>query len=51
MMEVGLLGDGYLLLFYSSTDSNVSVVFDRFYITLFSALEKTHCALIACVSE
>lgn len=44
-------GDGYLLLFYSSSDSNVSVVFDPFYMTLFSALEKTLCDFVTCDSE
>ena len=29
----------------------VVVVVDRFYIALFSALEQTHCALVACDFE
>ena len=29
----------------------VIVIVDRFYIALFSALEQTHCALVACASE
>ena len=28
-----------------------AVVVDRFYIALFSALEHTHCALVACDSK
>ena len=29
----------------------VIVVVDRFYTALFSALEQTHCALVACNSK
>ena len=47
----GALGGGGHVCVYACERVYVCSVVDRFYIALFSALEQTHCAHVACDSE
>ena len=39
------------LTYFTSFSEKARLIIHRFYIALFSALEKTHCAHVACDSE